>query len=61
MEHIVLSGGALLGLYELGALHKLYDCNVIDINKIKSVYGTSVGSIFGTILCLKLKFDIGEE
>lgn len=58
IEHIVLSGGGFAGLLELGALQHLSEIGFYDINNIKSIYGTSVGSIIGAVIALKLDWNI---
>ena len=52
IKHIVLSGGGYLGFYELGALQKLFEEKYIHLQDIETIYGVSVGSIIGCILCL---------
>ena len=54
-KHIVLGGGAYLGLYTIGALYELNKEKVIP--NIKTIYGTSVGSYIGLLLCLKIDWD----
>jgi NTE family protein len=54
IEHIVLSGGAYLGLYEFGALKFLEQNNFFKLKNIKSIHGTSIGGLLGAILCLKI-------
>jgi predicted acylesterase/phospholipase RssA len=58
INHIVLSGGAYLGLYELGCLKYLSQQKFYTIKNIKSIHGTSVGSFIGVILCLDIDWDI---
>lgn len=57
INHIVLSGGAYLGLYELGALMYLNKAGFYDLKNITSIHGTSIGGLLGTILCLDMKWD----
>ena len=57
IKHIVLSGGAYLGFYQLGALHQLSKRGFYQSKNIISIYGTSVGAILGTILCLNDDWD----
>ena len=54
IEHLVLSGGAYLGLYEYGALKYLSNEGFIDIENIKSIHGTSIGGLLSVILSLKI-------
>lgn len=58
IKHIILSGGAYKGLYELGALKYLSQQGFYNINNIKSIHGTSVGGLIGVLLCLKMDWDI---
>ena len=57
IKHIVLSGGAYLGLYELGCLKYLSDTSYYSIDNIISIHGTSIGGLIGTVLCLKLDWE----
>lgn len=57
IEHIVLSGGAYLGLYELGCLKYLSDTKYYSIKDVKSIHGTSIGGLIGAVLCLKLDWE----
>lgn len=56
IKRLVLSGGAYKGLMLLGALNYLNTIKYYDINNIEDIYGTSVGSLIGAILCLKLEW-----
>ena len=61
IKHIVLSGGGYKGFYSIGALKYLAENNFYDIENIENIYGTSVGTIIGAALCLKLNLsDICE-
>lgn len=57
IEHIVLSGGAYLGLYEFGCLKYLSKQKFYNIKNIKSIYGTSIGAFIGAIVCMNLEWD----
>ena len=57
IKTLVLSGGAYKGFYTIGALKHLSDVGFYNINTIEKIYGTSVGSILGALLCLKLNWD----
>lgn len=57
IKHLVISGGGPLGLRYLGALEKLERENFWKIEEIESIYGTSVGSIIGTFICLKYDWE----
>jgi predicted acylesterase/phospholipase RssA len=60
IKHLALSGGGVSGLAGIGALHKLFESNILKIEEIKSIYGTSVGSIIGLFICLH-KLSITNE
>ena len=57
IEHIVLSGGAYKGLYELGCLKYLNKKEFYQTENIKSIHGTSIGGLIGSILCLNMDWD----
>lgn len=58
IQHIVLSGGAHLGLYSLGSLKYLAQHNYYCIENIRSIYGTSIGGLIGAILALNIDWDV---
>jgi patatin-like phospholipase/acyl hydrolase len=57
IKNIVLSGGAYKGFYTIGALKYLSENKFYNIEEIEKVYGTSVGSLLGALLCLKLNME----
>ena len=57
IKHLVISGGGPLGLRYLGALEKLEKEGFWNFDEIESIYGTSVGSIIGTFICLKYDWE----
>jgi NTE family protein len=56
-KHLVLSGGSIRGISQLGALSVLIHHNLIDLDNIVSIAGVSVGSIVGCLLLLKFTID----
>jgi NTE family protein len=52
IKHLVLSGGGLFGMYTIGILEKLFELNYLNINEIKTIHSTSVGSIMALLLCM---------
>jgi predicted acylesterase/phospholipase RssA len=54
-RHIVFSGGAAGGLYIYGALKRAHEKGLWDYSNIRSVWGTSAGSILA--ICLILQYD----
>jgi NTE family protein len=57
IKHIVISGGHIWGMHALGAIQKCIEENIINMCHIKSIHGTSVGSIIGVILALKPNYS----
>ena len=57
IKHIILEGGAYLGISALGALSKLHEENFYNIENIETIYGTSIGAFIGGLLCLKMKWS----
>lgn len=57
IKHIVVGGGGTTGFMTLGALKFLQDNKFWDISNIKTVYGTSIGSIAATSIALKYDWD----
>jgi len=54
IKHIVLEGGAYLGISTLGALSLLQKEKFYDIEQIDTIYGSSIGAVIGGLLCLKI-------
>jgi predicted acylesterase/phospholipase RssA len=57
IKHLVISGGGPLGFRYLGALQKLEMNGFWSFNEIESIYGTSIGAIIGTFICLKYDWE----
>jgi len=58
IKHIVLSGGGVSGFSEYGVLRESHNSGFWNINNIKSIYGTSSGSIISIFICLiYLKYE----
>lgn len=53
IKTLVLSGGGIKGIAQIGAIQYMYENNYI--NGLEYIIGTSVGSIIGLFICLKLK------
>jgi predicted acylesterase/phospholipase RssA len=52
IKHIVISGGGPTGLLSYGAAKYLEQQQFWSIENIESIYGTSIGALFGVILSL---------
>jgi len=57
IEHLVISGGCIWGLYQYGLLKELHKQEFWNINNIKSIYATSAGTIISSILVMKIDFE----
>ena len=57
IEHLVISGGGQTGLTFYGILREAAKQGVWDIQNIKSMYGTSVGSFLSVVLALNYDWD----
>lgn len=53
IKHIVISGGGPTGLLSYGAAKYLEQQNFWNISNIESIYGTSIGALFGVIISLQ--------
>ena len=61
IEHIVMSGGGIVGLSFYGVLRESNKRGKWDINNIKTIYGTSVGSIFAVFLALRYEWEVLDD
>lgn len=57
IEHLVISGGCIWGLYQYGVLKQLHKQEFWNMSNIKSVYATSVGTIVSSVLAMKIDFE----
>lgn len=57
IKNIVLSSGAYKGFYTVGVIKHLLNEKFFSIDNIENIYGSSVGSIIGVLLCLKLDWN----
>ena len=53
IKHIVISGGGPTGLLSYGAAKYLEQQQFWSMDNIESIYGTSIGALFGVILSLQ--------
>jgi len=61
IRHLVLSGGSVWGLKTYGALRYCFLSGFLQMDKIESIYATSVGSMIGAIIAMKLEFDVVDN
>lgn len=57
IKHLVISGGGPTMIQTLGVLHYLSSNNILNLNNIKTIHGTSAGAIVGTLICLKYDWE----
>jgi hypothetical protein len=56
-KHLVISGGGITGFSYYGALKESSKSNIWNIDNIKTIYGTSIGSILACMIALKYDWD----
>jgi NTE family protein len=54
IEHLVISSAGPNGLIQLGMLQQLQEDSILDVSTLKSVHGSSAGSILGVLLALRV-------
>ena len=57
IQHLVLSGGNIYGFTFYGILKTLHQNQIWNLENIKTIYATSVGSIISTIIALNYDWD----
>ena len=61
IKHLVISGGGPTGLLSYGAAKYLEQQKFWSMDDIESIYGTSIGALFGVILSLKHEWNTIDE
>jgi predicted acylesterase/phospholipase RssA len=61
IKHLVIAGGGVCGFSIYGALRESHKDGFWNINNIESIYSTSVGAMFATILSLKYEWSIIDD
>jgi predicted acylesterase/phospholipase RssA len=61
IQHLVLSGGGVWGLAMYGILRESHNSLFWNIDNIKTMYCTSVGSIMAVMLSLKYEWDTMDD
>jgi len=61
IKHLVISGGGPTGLLSYGAAKYLEQQQFWNMDNIESIYGTSIGALFGVILSLKHDWNTIDE
>jgi len=57
IKHLVISGGGPILIQILGAIQHLEKNNIVKMNELESIYGTSAGAIIGILICLKFDWE----
>jgi len=57
IKHLIIAGGATIGIRFLGALEKLNELDYWKFDDIESIYATSIGSVLGAFICLKYDWE----
>jgi predicted acylesterase/phospholipase RssA len=61
IKHLVINGGGPTGWMTYGALKHLFEEQFLNLNNIKSLYGTSAGAIIGAIILLKHEWNTLDD
>lgn len=61
IKHLVLSGGGVVGFSFYGLLRETNKKGLWDISNIKTIYGTSVGSIISIFIALHYDWDTLDD
>jgi predicted acylesterase/phospholipase RssA len=61
IKHLVIAGGGVCGFSIYGALRESHKDGYWNINNIESIYSTSVGAMFATILSLKYEWSVIDD
>ena len=61
IEHIVISGGGIILLPFYGYIRDSAKKGLWELKNIKSVYGTSAGSLLATIVLLNMDWDVIDD
>jgi predicted acylesterase/phospholipase RssA len=57
IKHLVLSGGGPTMIQTLGSIQHLEEKKFINLENIETIYGTSAGTLVGTLICLKFDWQ----
>lgn len=60
-RHIAICGGIIYGFAFHGIFHRLAQQEYLDMNQIKTIHGTSAGSVMAVVLALKEDWDVLEK
>ena len=54
IEHLVISSAGPNGLIQLGMIQQLQEESILDVSTLKSIHGSSAGSILGVLLAIRV-------
>jgi len=54
IKHLVISGGSVWGFSAFGILYEAISSGFVNMDDIESIYGTSIGSLIGLTVSLKI-------
>jgi predicted acylesterase/phospholipase RssA len=57
IKHLVLPGGGTAGMCLVGALQKLHDAGIWNIEDINAIYSVSAGSMIAVLIALKFSWE----
>jgi predicted acylesterase/phospholipase RssA len=57
IKHLVLSGGGPTMIQTIGSIQYLEEHHFLNLNDIKSIYGTSAGTLVAILICLKFDWE----
>lgn len=61
IKHLIISGGAIGGLIQYGALYKFLDKQFIKFDDIESAHCVSIGSLLSVIFMLQIEKDLFDN
>jgi len=61
IKHIVMSGGGIAGFSFYGTLKESSKQGLWNIDNIKTIYGTSIGALFGIIISFKYDWETLDD
>ena len=61
IRHLVISGGGTLGFSYYGILKESNEMELWKYDNIKTIYGTSIGAILATVICLNYDWNTLDD
>jgi predicted acylesterase/phospholipase RssA len=61
IKHLVISGGSIWGFSAFGIIYEAISSGFLKIEDIVSIYGTSIGSLVGFAMSLKIDHNILKD